>query len=136
MGNTSTTHLQGNVCIVTGATSGIGKETALELARQGATMVLAVRNTTLGESVKQEIIQATGNANIDVMACDYPGEQRRHHGTNAQSLARRYRTYVCGESSCTVFADETFAANAESKRTFSYCQCVVGCAPQRGYQLR
>jgi retinol dehydrogenase 12 len=70
MGNTSTTHLQGNVCIVTGATSGIGKETALELARQGATMVLAVRNTTLGESVKQEIIQATGNANIDVMACD------------------------------------------------------------------
>lgn len=62
--------LSGKVCCITGGTSGIGKETALELARMGATIVLPARNLELAETVKKEIIEQTGNSNIDIMPCD------------------------------------------------------------------
>ena len=42
--------LHGRTAIVTGANSGIGRVTALELARAGATVTLAVRDTTKGEA--------------------------------------------------------------------------------------
>jgi NAD(P)-dependent dehydrogenase (short-subunit alcohol dehydrogenase family) len=45
----------GRVAVVTGATSGIGLHTARELARAGAEMVLAVRDTDRGERVRAEI---------------------------------------------------------------------------------
>ena len=36
--------MQGKVCLITGSTSGIGKVTALDLARMGATVVLVARD--------------------------------------------------------------------------------------------
>ncbi len=62
--------MKGKVVIITGATSGIGKETALSLAEMGATIVIAARNIEAGEKVKKEIIQATKNNNIDCFQCD------------------------------------------------------------------
>ncbi len=62
--------LSGKICCITGGTSGIGKETALELARMGATIILPARNLELAASVKKEIIDKTGNVNIDIMPCD------------------------------------------------------------------
>jgi len=62
--------MKGKVVIITGATSGIGKETALSLAKMGATIVLSVRNTEAGEKVKREMIQTTKNKNIEFLHCD------------------------------------------------------------------
>jgi NAD(P)-dependent dehydrogenase (short-subunit alcohol dehydrogenase family) len=45
----------GRIAVVTGATSGIGRQTARELARAGAEVVLAVRDVTRGEQVRAEI---------------------------------------------------------------------------------
>jgi NAD(P)-dependent dehydrogenase (short-subunit alcohol dehydrogenase family) len=56
--------------VITGATSGIGKETALSLARQGHALYLLVRNTQKGDRVKQELIEQTGNKEINVVKCD------------------------------------------------------------------
>ena len=42
--DTSQESLAGKVCLVTGATSGIGKVTARELARRGATVVIVGRS--------------------------------------------------------------------------------------------
>ena len=36
--------MDGKICMITGATSGIGKETAFDLAQKGARLVLACRN--------------------------------------------------------------------------------------------
>ena len=62
--------MKGKVCLVTGATSGIGKAAATALAAQGATVVLGCRNREKGEAVKQEIARATGNTSLDLMVAD------------------------------------------------------------------
>lgn len=58
------------VVLLTGATSGIGRETARGLARTGATLVLACRNLTKAQALCTELQQASGNPWISVMALD------------------------------------------------------------------
>ncbi|HET8912085.1 MAG TPA: SDR family oxidoreductase [Ktedonobacteraceae bacterium] len=58
------------VCMVTGATSGMGKATAAALAQMGATVVLVARNRSKGEAVRDEIRQQSGNTNVEVLYAD------------------------------------------------------------------
>ena len=51
-------------CLITGATDGIGKQTALELALQGFNLGLVGRNLEKGASVVSELIHETGNNSI------------------------------------------------------------------------
>ena len=50
--------------LVTGATSGIGRETARQLASQGARVVLGVRDAERGEEVAREIVSRGGAAEV------------------------------------------------------------------------
>jgi len=61
---------QGKTAIVTGATSGIGLETARVLAVKGAAVVMAVRNTAKGEAAAAKIKGENGNVTITVMEMD------------------------------------------------------------------
>ncbi|QXV64886.1 SDR family oxidoreductase [Mucilaginibacter achroorhodeus] len=56
--------------VITGATSGIGRETALALAKKDHAIYMLVRNLEKGEEVKNEIISASKNKNIYVVECD------------------------------------------------------------------
>ena len=62
--------LTGKTAIVTGASSGIGVETARALAAAGASVTIAVRDTATGDRVAAEIRDSTGNANVTVSALD------------------------------------------------------------------
>lgn len=62
--------MEGKICLVTGATSGIGRETALSLAGVGATLVLGVRDVEKGQRVAEEISRSTGNRQIEVIEVD------------------------------------------------------------------
>ena len=62
--------LSGKRAIVTGASSGIGVETARALADAGAAVTLAVRNTEAGERVAAQIRDSTGNSVVTVGALD------------------------------------------------------------------
>lgn len=80
-------NMNGRVCVVTGATQGIGKVTALELARQGAEVALVVRSADRGQSVAEEIRSATGRtAAVFVADLALMAEVRRV----AHELAARY----------------------------------------------
>ncbi len=61
---------QGRVAVVTGANSGIGLVTARELARAGASVVLACRDTAKGESAARQIADIAPAAQVAVAALD------------------------------------------------------------------
>ncbi len=62
--------LKDKICIITGATSGIGRETAKELARKGAVLVLPIRDSLKGDILKDEILEQVPEAKLDLMHCD------------------------------------------------------------------
>jgi len=55
--------------MITGATSGIGRASALELGRMGAKLVLVCRNRERGEELLREI-QRAGNPEVELMIAD------------------------------------------------------------------
>jgi len=66
---TSSARLDGKIAVVTGANTGIGKETARGLAARGATVVMACRDLAKAELAKQEIERET-KENVLVMKLD------------------------------------------------------------------
>ena len=62
--------MRGKVCLVTGATSGIGKMTALELATRGATVVIVGRSEERCQETLREIEEMTGSQSLDYLVCD------------------------------------------------------------------
>ncbi len=67
--------MQGKTCLITGGTNGIGKATALELARMGATVVIVGRSAEKTHQVVEEIRLATGNVNVDSLLADLSSQQ-------------------------------------------------------------
>jgi NAD(P)-dependent dehydrogenase (short-subunit alcohol dehydrogenase family) len=62
--------MDGKVCLVTGANSGIGRETALALAKMGATVILVARDPTKGGAALDDIRRASGNEHVELMLAD------------------------------------------------------------------
>lgn len=67
--------MNGKICVITGANSGIGKATALGLAKLGANIVMVCRNQTCGEEARKEIIDKTSNKNVDLLIADLSSQQ-------------------------------------------------------------
>jgi NAD(P)-dependent dehydrogenase (short-subunit alcohol dehydrogenase family) len=57
--------------LITGGTGAIGRATALEIAKTGATTVILARNRSKLESVKNEISLSSGNDGIDILCADF-----------------------------------------------------------------
>ncbi len=62
--------LHGKVCLVTGATRGLGRATAIELARLGATVVIIGRNHTRIDQTVAEIRSVSGSAYVEGFLAD------------------------------------------------------------------
>lgn len=56
--------------IVTGANSGIGKQTARELANSGYRVVMVCRSRDKAENARRQIVDETGNNQVDILICD------------------------------------------------------------------
>jgi len=64
------TRLDGRLVIITGGSTGIGLETARDLANRGATVVLGCRSKERGETAAKKIISSTGNPRVEVEELD------------------------------------------------------------------
>jgi NAD(P)-dependent dehydrogenase (short-subunit alcohol dehydrogenase family) len=62
--------IDGKTCLVTGATSGIGRAAAVELARRGARLVLVARDRGRAESTLAEIAERSGNRDTSILYGD------------------------------------------------------------------
>lgn len=62
--------MDGRVCLVTGATSGIGVETAVGLARMGATVVVHGRTSERAEAAANGVRRRAGGASVAAVAAD------------------------------------------------------------------
>jgi NAD(P)-dependent dehydrogenase (short-subunit alcohol dehydrogenase family) len=64
------TNMNGKVCLVTGATDGIGKVSARVLAELGAKVIIVGRNPEKSAIVLAELRSISGNENIDLLMAD------------------------------------------------------------------
>lgn len=76
----------GLTAIVTGATGGIGAETARVLALRGVHVVLAIRNTETGRKVIETILTETPDAKVEIMELDLSSQ------ASIRDFAARYRS--------------------------------------------
>ena len=63
--------MKGKICLVTGATSGIGKATAAALAQSGATVIVHGRDRAKTEQIQADLHAGTGNRNTHAMLADF-----------------------------------------------------------------
>ena len=62
--------MNGKVVLITGGNAGVGKETAVGLAREGADVVFTARDATRGADALADIRERSGSATVEVMALD------------------------------------------------------------------
>jgi NAD(P)-dependent dehydrogenase (short-subunit alcohol dehydrogenase family) len=63
-------HMGERICMVTGATGGIGLETALGVARHGLTVVMVGRSLERSRAAVERIKEQTGNTHVDFLLAD------------------------------------------------------------------
>jgi retinol dehydrogenase-14 len=79
-------NMAGRTCLVTGATSGIGKATATGLARLGAEVVLVGRDPAKGEATVAEIRAAARNDRVELLTADLSSQASIRHAAEAYRL--------------------------------------------------
>ena len=67
---TTQARMDGKLCVLTGATSGVGYQAARRLAQGGASLVLVCRNPHKAAQVQSELQHAYGNQ-VDVLQADF-----------------------------------------------------------------
>jgi NAD(P)-dependent dehydrogenase (short-subunit alcohol dehydrogenase family) len=91
--NTEKQNMNGKVCLVTGATAGIGQATALLLAQQGATVVGVGRNPAKNEFSTQMIKEKSGSGSVEYLLADL-SSQKEIRALAEQFLAKYDRLDV------------------------------------------
>jgi NAD(P)-dependent dehydrogenase (short-subunit alcohol dehydrogenase family) len=82
--------MEGRRVVITGPTSGIGREIATGLASLGADLVLACRDVRKGEQAARDISRSTDAADVAVMPVDMSSQ------TSIRQFAREYRDRFSG----------------------------------------
>jgi len=109
--------LTGKTVIVTGANTGIGIETARELARRGARVILACRNQERGDQAKREIIESTKNENVVVQILDL---------SSLESIKKFATEFNANESRLDLLVNNAGVYTAERRETAEGFEMMFG----------
>ena len=80
--------MKGKVCLITGSSTGIGFETALALAKMGATVITIARNMEKVQQAVDDLISGSGNENIDGFDIDLSSQ--KYIRKRAGEIVRKY----------------------------------------------
>ncbi|HPH96428.1 MAG TPA: SDR family oxidoreductase [Anaerolineaceae bacterium] len=80
--------MKGKICVITGANAGIGRETALGLARLGATVVMVCRDAVRGAAAQEEIRRLSGNDQVHLVLGDLSWQDSMRRA--AQAICQRF----------------------------------------------
>ncbi|MDA8692104.1 oxidoreductase [Candidatus Pseudothioglobus singularis] len=83
----------GKIFIVTGPTSGLGKESVKVLVRKNATVIMTARNIKKAESVANEILEENKNAKIDIEELDLSSLESVKNFS--QLIIKKYKSLDC-----------------------------------------
>jgi len=74
--------MSNKLCVITGANSGIGFETAKALAKKGAFIVMVCRNDDKAMAAKSSIQNEIEGAGVDIILCDFSIQKEIHKAAN------------------------------------------------------
>jgi NAD(P)-dependent dehydrogenase (short-subunit alcohol dehydrogenase family) len=77
--------MHGKICLVTGATGGIGRAAAIEIAKRGATVVMVGRDATRGAAAAQAARAAAPSSTVEFIQADLSSQ------SSIRDLARRVK---------------------------------------------
>lgn len=109
--------MEGKVALVTGAASGIGRATSIGLAREGATVVLLVRNADRGAQALHHVGASVPEAKLELLECDL-ASQASIRDASTQFLASHDRLDVL-VNAAGVFVKEKELTVDGIERTFA-----------------
>jgi retinol dehydrogenase-14 len=138
---TSIPSLSGKTAVVTGASSGLGLETSVALARSGARVVLVARNPAKTAAALDDVRRRSGSAAVESLFCDL-SSQASIRQLVAEVLARCPRLEIIVNNAGTVSVERRLTADG-IEHTFAVnhlgyylltrllCDRIVASAPAR-----
>ena len=109
--------MDGKVALVTGAASGIGKAIATGLARDGATVVLLVRNAQRGEATMKDVRAKAPNSKLETLFCDLSSQASIRKA--AAEMAQRHPKLDVLVNCAGVFVKEKALTQDGVEKTFA-----------------
>ena len=68
------TDLSGKTALVTGASSGIGLEASVKLAKRGAEVLMVARDPKRGEAARADVAKRSGSDAVSLLLCDFASQ--------------------------------------------------------------
>ncbi len=104
--------MKGKTVVITGPTSGIGKEIAIALAQQGADLVLACRDVSAGAALAAQLGAGPARARVEAVAVDL-ASRSSVEAFARQVLDRHPRIHVLVNNAGVSRGQQPWAANAD-----------------------